>query len=151
MTSGDGQPFKEDALGGGPWVVRYTKGRPLLWNVTWSAGKVVNSANTASQEFSPRAGRTAINKVQLNGPDNFIEASGTYEAVDDSRVTPKRIKATISSGRLRAFGAEVPLPIAGSGFFDVMYADDAVRVFRSDSSYAVQVRADVLERQLARQ
>ncbi|KAG2453734.1 hypothetical protein HYH02_001945 [Chlamydomonas schloesseri] len=143
IASGDaGLPFDEESIGGGPWVVRFTRGKPFLWDITWNTSKIANSRNRASQDFNPAAGRTALNKVELNGPDSFISAAGTYEPVDDSAVTPKAIRANIRSGRLVAWGLDVPLPIAGSGLFEVVFVDEQVglRVFRSSGRYAVQVR-----------
>lgn len=144
-----GLPFKEDLLGGGPWVVRYTKGQPLLWNMAYSAVKVANGGNRASQEFAPRGGRTAVNKIEFNGSDTYVVASGTYEPVDDAVTTPKRIKSTITRASLHAFGRDFSLPISGTGSFDVMYADPDVRVFRATTnSLAVQVRGDFLAERL---
>ncbi|PNW75126.1 hypothetical protein CHLRE_12g513700v5 [Chlamydomonas reinhardtii] len=143
IAGGDaGLPFDEAAIGGGPWVVRFTRGKPFLWDLTWNTSKIANSRNQASQDFNPAAGRTALNKVELNGPESFISAAGTYEPVDDSAVTPKTIRANIRSGRLVVWGLDLPLPIAGSGLFEVVYVDEQVglRVFRSSGRYAVQVR-----------
>jgi ATP-dependent RNA helicase DDX54/DBP10 len=63
---------------------------------------------------------------------------------DDSSVTPKAIRASITSGRLIFGSWELPLPISGRGVFEVVYADDLLRVFRSDGRFAVQVCADRL-------
>lgn len=61
--------------------VRFTRGKPFLWDLTWNTSKIANSRNQASQDFNPAAGRTALNKVELNGPESFISAAGTYEPV----------------------------------------------------------------------
>ncbi len=58
--------------------MRYTRGRPLLWSVTYGAGRVVNGANRAAQDFDP-ADRSAVNWVELFGPDAYVAAKGTYE------------------------------------------------------------------------
>ncbi|GLI58728.1 hypothetical protein VaNZ11_000481, partial [Volvox africanus] len=141
LAGAEGQPFSEDSLGGGPWVVRYTRGKPLLWNLTYNTGRLLNSRNRAAQEFDP-ATRSAVNLLEINGPDILVEAYGTYEPVDESSVTPKTIRAKISSGRLFLRSWELPLPISGTGYFDVVYMDEVLRVFRSDGRFAVQVRAD---------
>ncbi|KXZ47428.1 hypothetical protein GPECTOR_35g866 [Gonium pectorale] len=145
LVAAEGQPFSESVFGTytGPWVVRFTRGPPFLWNLSYGAGKLVNGANRASQAFNP-ADRSATNMVELNGPGSFIAAYGTYEPLDDSRVTPKAIRASIRTGRLVAWGLEVPLPIAGRGVFEVVYADEQLRVFRSSGRIAVQVREDRL-------
>ncbi|KAG2486135.1 hypothetical protein HYH03_015228 [Edaphochlamys debaryana] len=125
-------------------MVRYTRGQPFLWNVTWGGSKLVNKNNAASQDFDP-ASRSATNMVELNGPDSFIAAYGSYEPVDDSPVLPKTIRANIASGRLVAWGLDLPLPfIAGTGLFDVLYIDDSLRIFRSSNRFAVQIRKDAL-------
>jgi hypothetical protein len=62
ITSASGSLFKEDLIGGGPWLVKYTAGTPILWATSWGAGKVLNSKNQASQAFVPGP-RTAVNKV----------------------------------------------------------------------------------------
>lgn len=54
------------------------------------------------------------------------------------------MRASIQAGKLRAFGTELPLPIAGQGEFEVLYCDGSIRIFRSAGSLAVQVRADRL-------
>ncbi len=55
------------------------------------------------------------------------------------------IRADITSGRLRAWALDLPLPISGSGTFEVLYVDERLRLFRSNgTTYAVQVRADLL-------
>lgn len=144
LEASAGLPFNEESLGGGPWIVRYTRGRPLLWSLTYGAGRVVNGANRAAQDFDP-ADRSAVNWVELFGPDAYIAAKGTYEPQGDARTTPVTIRADITSGRLRAWALDLPLPISGSGTFEVLYVDERLRVFRSNGdTYAVQVRADLL-------
>ena len=66
-------------------------------------------------------------------------------AQDASTRTPKVIDVQISSGLLHLAGLDVPLPIRGKGTFEVCYLDTNLRVFRSGSSYSVQVRAGYLE------
>ncbi|PNH11682.1 hypothetical protein TSOC_001438 [Tetrabaena socialis] len=144
VAGAEGQPFRNECLAGGPWVVRYTRGKPLLWSLTAATSRLVNGRNRASQQFDPADG-SAANKVELNGPDTYVAAYGTYEPVDDTRVTPKSVRARIGRGLLRAWGVDVPLPISGTGLFEVLYGDDSVRVFRSSGNLiAVQVRADRL-------
>lgn len=63
---------------------------------------------------------------------------------DDSTVTPLNIRVKISSGRLFLGSLELPLPIFGTGYFEVVYVDEALRVLRSASRIAVQIRADRL-------
>ena len=60
---------------------------------------------------------------------------------------PKLIKANISGGQLAAWGQTIPLPISGSGFFSIMYIDDAVRVFsdQKKGTVSVQIQADRLQ------
>lgn len=68
---------------------------------------------------------------------------------DDIRTTPKRISVTITQGRLRLGGVELPLPIRGSGRFEVVYLDRDLRIFRSpfppgQGTLTVQVRQAAL-------
>lgn len=53
---------------------------------------------------------------------------------------PLAVRADIERGSLNAFGASLPLPIRGSGMFEVLFSDAQLRVFKSGKSYAVQVR-----------
>jgi hypothetical protein len=60
-------------------------------------------------------------------------------------VLPKTLQANIQTGRLVAWGLDVPLPIAGSGKFEVLYVGEGLRLFRSGGRTVVQVRQDRLE------
>lgn len=137
-------PFKESLLGGGPWVVRYTSGTPQLWKVSYQGGKVLNRNNRASQDLNPN-GRTVVNRAEYYSGKLYVTASGTYLPEDDSMETPKAVSALISSGSLHLFGITIPLPIRGTGVFQVEYLDDCLRIFRSGGAIAVQVRQDKLE------
>ncbi|KAI8469863.1 MAG: hypothetical protein J3K34DRAFT_521872 [Monoraphidium minutum] len=140
-------PFDEALLGGGPWVVAYTRGAPQLWKATWQTGKAVsgNAGNEASQAFDPD-GRSALNKAEYWGGAVYVTAGGSYAPLDDGAATPKAIRADIAFGSLHAFGRDIPLPIRGSGRFEVMYLDDTLRVFRSGGSISVQVKKSELQR-----
>lgn len=52
------------------------------------------------------------------------------------------MRADIDGGLLHVLGWDVPLPIRGSGEFEVVYLNKQLRVFRSGSAVSVQVRAD---------
>eukprot|EP00877_Chromochloris_zofingiensis_P012112 jgi/Chrzof1/7154/Cz02g13040.t1 len=137
-------PFKAQLLGGGPWQVLFTKGRPQLWKTTFQSGKLLNRNNRASQDLNPQ-GRTVINKAEYYGDKLYVTASGTYEPLDDGATNmPKAVKANIQQGNLHIFGFDIPLPIKGTGMFEVMYLDDTLRIFKSGASYAVQAREDRL-------
>lgn len=138
-------PFEESLLGGGPWVVVYTRGALQLWKATWQTGKLLsgNPGNEASQEFDP-AGRNALNKAEYWGGSVYVTAAGTYEPLGDSAVMPMAVRADITGGSLHLFGVDLPLPIRGSGVFEVAYQDDTLRVFRSGGSISVQVRRSEL-------
>lgn len=70
---------------------------------------------------------------------------------DTNSNLPKLVKANISGGEVTALGRKVPLPFKGTGFFSIMYVDDAVRVFsdRDKGTVSVQVQADRLQELLA--
>ncbi|GBF91172.1 metallo-dependent phosphatase [Raphidocelis subcapitata] len=142
-------PFNERLLGGGPWVVVYTRGSPQLWRSAWATGKVVSGRqNEASQEFNPD-GRTALNKVEFFGGGLYVTAAGTYEPLDPSGgAGPQAVRADIERGALHAFGLDIPLPIRGSGRFEVLYLDDALRVFRSGNAVTVQMKRSELQQRL---
>lgn len=72
---------------------------------------------------------------------------------DSQTNLPKLIKANISGGQLAAWGRRIPLPISGSGFFSIMYVDDAVRVFsdQKKGTVSVQIQADKLQQLLSQQ
>ena len=57
---------------------------------------------------------------------------------------PKTLQANIRSGRIVAWGVDLPLPIAGSGRFDVLFVGGGLRLFRSGGRTVVQVREDLL-------
>lgn len=63
---------------------------------------------------------------------------------DGATNMPKAVKANIQQGNLHIFGFDIPLPIKGTGMFEVMYLDDTLRIFKSGASYAVQAREDRL-------
>lgn len=62
----------------------------------------------------------------------------------EANTTPQRVRATITSGSLKAFGRDFGLPISGKGDFEILFCDGTIRIFRSTGSLAVQVRADKL-------
>jgi hypothetical protein len=127
-------PFEESKLGGGPWVVVYTRGSPQLWKSAWEAGKRVSGRqNEASQEFDPD-GRTALNRAEFFGGSLFVTAAGTYEplAGGGGGAGPQVVRADIERGALHAFGREIPLPIRGSGTFEVR--KDAYRAYAPRSA-----------------
>lgn len=129
-----------------PHPVLYTKGAPQLWKITYEPSKLIRKSNAASQDLNPKS-RTVVNKAEYFGGNLYITASGSYTPRDASTTTPKVIDVQITSGMLYAWGLEVPLPIQGRGTFEVCYLDDSLRIFRSGSSYSVQVRATTLPEQ----
>lgn len=66
---------------------------------------------------------------------------------DNSPILPKTIQANITSGLLHLFGLDIPLPIRGTGRFEVLYLDERLRVFRSGGALAVQVKEQYLQEQ----
>lgn len=66
---------------------------------------------------------------------------------DDSVSLPKPIQANIRSGLIHLWGLDIPLPIRGTGYFEVVYLDDRLRVFRSGGALAVQVKQQYLQEQ----
>lgn len=70
-------------------------------------------------------------------------------AQGDGASTPQPVRADIASGSLHLFGLDVPLPIRGSGRFEVAYLDRDLRVFRSGGAISVQVRKDFLQQRRA--
>lgn len=55
------------------------------------------------------------------------------------------MQANITSGLLHIFGLDIPLPIRGTGQFEVLYLDEKLRVFRSGRAISVQVKQQYLE------
>jgi ATP-dependent RNA helicase DDX54/DBP10 len=66
---------------------------------------------------------------------------------DDSLDLPKAIQANISTGLIHLWGLDIPLPIRGTGYFEVVYLDDRLRVFKSKGALAVQVKQEYLQKQ----
>jgi hypothetical protein len=63
---------------------------------------------------------------------------------DDSLSLPAPIQANISSGLLHILGLDIPLPIKGTGQFEVVWLDSNLRVFRSSGAVSVQIRRQYL-------
>lgn len=148
VLADSGLPFKESSIGGGPWVVVYTRG-PLLWQATTSLGKLFNPNNEASQDFDP-ATRTVVNRGELLGKSLYVTAEGTYEPLGNTSTMPVDLEASIERGSLHVLGKQLPLPIRGKGEVSIAYLNGGCRVFRQRSgTLAVQIRADLLKRQLA--
>lgn len=135
-------PFNESEIGGGPWIVRFTKGWPLLWSAVYGQAKVLNRKNRASQAFDPKR-RIAVNKAEYFGGEVFVTASGTYEPQGKGNL-PKTLNVTINKGSLHAWGKVIPLPISGTGSTELMFSDERIRIFYAKGSYAVQVRESAL-------
>jgi hypothetical protein len=64
---------------------------------------------------------------------------------DDGRNLPAPIQANISSGLLHILGLDIPLPIRGTGQFEVAWLDSNMRVFKSSGAVTVQIRQQYLE------
>eukprot|EP00879_Flechtneria_rotunda_P009528 GHRR01009973.1.p1 GENE.GHRR01009973.1~~GHRR01009973.1.p1 ORF type:complete len:234 (+),score=80.09 GHRR01009973.1:211-912(+) len=143
LLSCEGVRFNEQLLAGGPWRVLYTQGDLQLWKATYKAGKVFNARNAASQDLNP-SNRTVVNKAEYYGNALFVTASGTYEPLGTSATLPQRVRADITSGSLHIAGLDIPLPIRGTGEFNVVYLDDKLRVFESAGAISVQVRESYL-------
>ena len=62
-----------------------------------------------------------------------------------TKTMPVDVQADIQGGHLQWNGKAVNLPIRGSGSVSVAYLDDSLRVLRSATGIAVQVRQDVLQ------
>uniref|UniRef100_A0A383WJ09 Plastid lipid-associated protein/fibrillin conserved domain-containing protein n=1 Tax=Tetradesmus obliquus TaxID=3088 RepID=A0A383WJ09_TETOB len=140
----EGLPFQEQLLGPGPWLVFFTKGSPQLWKATFSAGKLLNASNAASQDLDPGS-RAVVNRAEYFGRRLYVTASGTYEPLDDDASSlPAAIQANISSGLLHVLGLDIPLPIKGTGQFEVVWLDTNLRVFRSSGAVSVQIRQQYL-------
>lgn len=144
-------PFKEASLGGGEWQVVYTRGA-LLWQQLTSPGQIKSdgrlsyrSKRKAGQDFDPSE-RSVLNKGELLGSQVVVTAQGSYEPQDSHTNLPKLVKANITGGQIQAWGRTIPLPISGTGFFSIMYVDDAVRVFsdQKKGTVSVQLQADKL-------
>ncbi|KAF6254802.1 hypothetical protein COO60DRAFT_1634660 [Scenedesmus sp. NREL 46B-D3] len=143
LLSSEGLPFQEQLLGPGPWLVFFTKGSPQLWKATFKAGKLLNASNAASQDLDPSS-REVVNSAEYFGRRLYVTASGTYEPLGGSSNLPAPIQANIRSGLLHVLGLDIPLPIRGTGRFEVAWLDGNLRVFRSSGAVTVQIRQQYL-------
>lgn len=103
----------------------------------------------ASQQFSPST-RQLVNRVDYGrflGRTVAVTAFGEYaplfgEGGDEDEqppVLPLRVRADVRGGSLELGAPEeeedgaviLPLPIRGQGFFEILFADEQVRVFSS--------------------
>jgi len=111
------------------------------------------SGVVASQQFDPRT-RRLVNRVDY-GP-LVVSAYGEFTSLSDGPpVFPAAVRADVQGGRLdftrgggggeddeaggRGGGWAVSLPIRGQGLFEVLYADQSIRIFKSQSSISVQM------------
>lgn len=70
-------------------------------------------------------------------------------AQGQTQVTPVLVKASVERGALHAFGRDILLPIRGSGYVNVAYLSEALRVLQNRSgAVTVQVREDRLQQLL---
>jgi hypothetical protein len=60
---------------------------------------------------------------------------------------PTHTHTRTHEGALHVLGTTIPLPIRGTGVFDVVYLGPQLRVFRSGGALAVQVREAFLQQQ----
>ena len=69
-----------------------------------------------------------------------------HAAQGQTEVTPVLVKASVERGMLHAFGRDIPLPIRGSGYVNVAYLGEALRVLQNRTgAVTVQVREDRLQ------
>jgi hypothetical protein len=90
------------------------------------------SFNDQYQIFFSEPTQRVTNIGELFGPSFYVDVSGTFSVVDDNLdQTPKNLRADIMGGRLCLNSACVPLPITGTGFQEILYASDRLRIVRS--------------------
>mmetsp|Transcript_9152 Transcript_9152/g.12426 ORF Transcript_9152/g.12426 Transcript_9152/m.12426 type:complete len:85 (+) Transcript_9152:124-378(+) len=82
--------------------------------------------------------------AELSGEKVFVTASGSFAQADDTKQLPKRINAFIEQGSVVFGERSFQLPIKGKGYFDVMYLDRNMRIFRGENgSMTVQIPAGI--------
>lgn len=103
----------------------------------------------ASQQFDPST-RRLLNRVSYGAPffgvEIAVSAFGQYTPLEDPPLYPASVRADVEGGRIEfrrraaaqeggdgdGGGAQFDLPfIRGQGLFEVLYADEEIRVFRS--------------------
>jgi hypothetical protein len=100
--------------------------------------------NKSFQDFQVQ-GQLVENVAQLWGEYAYVTAGGSFATQDGTATLPKRIDAFIERGNIIVGDTNILLPIKGTGYFDVMYLDKQLRIFRGNNgSLAIQTPADSL-------
>lgn len=133
----------------------YTRGS-FLWQAFTSPGQILTrKRNISYQDFDPVT-RRALNFGQIIGDDLYITAEGVYtprpkEKRKNSLLLPVIVDVEIKGGCLHLWNKKISLPIQGRGSFSILYLDDVLRVFKSNTtsgSLSVQMKKEVLDRML---
>ena len=125
------------------------------WEVVWSDGTMawralvaravqqVSGRSRAGQVFDLTAG-SALNFAELFGGGTTITAQGKFAPAGGALAKryPVAFDVQILQGALQTGGRQIALPIKGPGYFECLYGDAQVRVFRSKSGLAVQIPSD---------
>ncbi|XRA99467.1 hypothetical protein NFJ02_07g131670 [Pycnococcus provasolii] len=123
-----------------PWQVVWSEGTMAWRPIVAKAVQAVAGESRAGQAIDVASG-DVLNWAELFGARVTITAKGTCKYKRDRM--PCAFDVSIVEGML-TFGdnAKFDLPISGPGEFEVLYANDKVRIFRSSGGIAVQVPSD---------
>jgi len=145
------QPFQADRLGGGRWVVAWSRG-DLVWQ-QWAQAlpKLSQGRPNQSSQTYDVSQLSLVNEAQILGDSLAVRVKGTFEDPPQGARCPVQFDAFVDGGVLQIAGGTVPLPIKGTGTVTVVYAGERVRIFQSsgDSGYedskALTVQVPVAE------
>mmetsp|Transcript_27374 Transcript_27374/g.33254 ORF Transcript_27374/g.33254 Transcript_27374/m.33254 type:complete len:238 (-) Transcript_27374:11-724(-) len=132
----------DSAAFNGPWEVVWSEGT-MAWRALVAQGvQAIAGESRAGQSFDLEAG-TATNFAELFNGRVLITAEGTFTPATPDQEIERRYPAAfdvrIRSGKINIFGKALQLPISGPGYFEVLYGDASVRIFKSSGGVAVQV------------
>ncbi|CAM9472176.1 unnamed protein product [Pylaiella littoralis] len=134
-----GVSFNRDAMYDGPWRV--------LWktNTAWQRyfDPLKSIADNRAYQWYKEDG-SVTNVAQALGDKLYVTVDGQGAPASPSTDLPYQINVEVSRGWLNALGNKIPLNfIKGTGSTFVVYIDEKLRVFRSDTGgIVVQTKAN---------
>jgi hypothetical protein len=167
----------EECLNGPLFIVSYRRGPPPLWE---KLGLMRQDVQGQQYRYGNRE-KSVINYAEIFGRSLHIRAYGSYRRDDESdfrehsdEAAPKSplffldnskkgllkcpvdFIVSVTKGTVNIFDNELNIPIAGTGYLRVLYADPRLRVFVSpkdttddrwekEGLVVVQVRSDLVD------
>eukprot|EP00854_Cymbomonas_tetramitiformis_P002790 gene2790-3582_t len=134
---GAGATLVKDSFSG-PWEVVWSEGT-MAWRALVAKGVQAIAGNCRAGQAFDVEKRQALNFAELFDGRCEITAEGTFTPVTEALAPcPVAFDVAITRGAIIVGTRQFDLPISGPGFFEILYGDASVRVFRSSGGLAVQ-------------